>query len=303
MSLSIDVDKARQAATLLHKAFATSGVLGQTEMPEDIVPRGAERGALDHLLFATLTVSIDYMRDADDLWASSRATFEDPETRYLFQPQMLHETPPRAVAKDMQRHRLSKKPEKDANIWRTVGVSFYKKWAGDPRNLLADCHWDCLTILRRLKSDSHLYNQRPVPDFPYLRGDKIGPLWLRMLRDNVGIAELTNLDKVPIPVDIHIARASLALGAVRGSYQGGLSAVFEMIREAWFEGVRGLETGGRPMIAFDVDEPLWHLSKYGCVKRDKDMGSCPMKDCEARSLCRPGRVWIDVGRGVVEVET
>ena len=301
MSVSIDVPKARQAAALLHKAFATSGVHGHTDMPEDIVPHRAERGSLDHLLFVTLTVSIDYMRDADDLWASSRTTFEDPETRYLYNPQMLHEATPRAVAKDMQKHRLSKKREKDANIWRTVGISFHKKWAGDPRNFLADCRWDCPTVLARLKSDHHTYNQRPVPDYPYLRGDKIGPLWLRMLRDNVGVRQLTNLDKVPIPVDIHIARASLALGVVRGPYQGSLSGVFKMIRDAWSEGVRGLEVGGRPMVALDVDEALWHLSKYGCVKRDKDTGSCPMNDCEARSLCRPGKVWIDTDRGVVEI--
>ena len=56
-------------------------------MPENPVPRGIIPGSLDHLLFITLTVSIDYMRDADSLWASARATYGDPRTRYLFDPE------------------------------------------------------------------------------------------------------------------------------------------------------------------------------------------------------------------------
>lgn len=36
-----------------------------------------------------------------------------------------------------------------------------------------------------------------------------------MLHDNVGI-DLKNLDKIPIPVDIHIARASFTTGCLRG---------------------------------------------------------------------------------------
>jgi len=109
---------------------------------------------------------------------------------------------------------------------------FYKKWQGDPRNFLVSCNWDAPLILARLKADSHIRNGKRVPDFPFLRGDKIGPLWLRMLRDNAGLIQIENmneipnsigirnLDKVPIPVDIHVARATLALGVVRGQYNG-----------------------------------------------------------------------------------
>ena len=89
---------------------------------------------MEHILFITLTVSIDYQRDADALWANSRQTYEDLETKYLFNPKMLHEKPLSEIIRDMQKYRLSQKPQKDANIWRTVGVSFYKKWQGDLEN-------------------------------------------------------------------------------------------------------------------------------------------------------------------------
>jgi hypothetical protein len=164
----------------------------------------------------------------------------------------------------------SKKQHKDANIWRTVGVTFFKKWGGDPRNFLADCNWYAPTVLARLKEDTHTdQHGRAVLDYPYLRGNKIGPLWVRMLRDNVCLTEIRGLERVPIPVDVHVARSTLALGVVRGEYEGPLSALFETIRESWFASVDGLQIDGRPMIALDVDEALWHLSKYGCSHRDK----------------------------------
>ena len=86
------------------------------------------KGSLEHILFITLTVSTDYQRDASVLWYNSGKTFEDPETRYLFNPKSLYETPPRKIIIDMQKYRLSKRPKQDANIWRTVGVTLNKKW-------------------------------------------------------------------------------------------------------------------------------------------------------------------------------
>ncbi len=301
-SLKINPERGKKVSELLYNSFSTVGILGKTEMPEDILPKDIKRGSLEHLLFITFTVAIDYQRDANTLWAVSRKSFEDAETRYLYDPESLHKTPFKRITKDMQEHGLSEKPRKDATIWRTVGVTFYKKWDGNPLRFLEDCGWDSLIILEPLKSDVHSYNRRLVPDYPYLRGDKIGPLWLRMLRDNVGISELKNLDEVPIPVDIHIARSTLATGVVNGKYSGGLSNLFEYIRRAWFESVKRLTIRNRPMIALDIDEPLWHLSKYGCAKRDKTNGHCPVYNrCEAKQFCVKGKIKIE--NLIVELDT
>ena len=293
MTILKDTCKGKRVAELLFNAFSTTGILGRTEMPEDLTPHGVQRGSLEHLLFLTLTLSIDYQRDAVALWQSSRQGFEETETRYLFDTKSLHEASPRQITADMQIHRLSKKPKKDAHIWRTVGVTFFKKWDGDPRNFLESCNWDSLAILEGLKNDTHIYNKRPVTDYPYLRGSKIGPLWLRMLRDNAGIEQLKFLDKVPIPVDIHVARATLATGVIRGNIRGQLHDLFEDVRTAWAESVKGLNAKDRPMIALDVDEPLWHLSKYGCTYRDRENGVCPVSaQCEVRELCVKGKIAI-----------
>lgn len=302
MSIVIDSERGKKVARLLYNCFFSVGIHGRTGMPEDIIPNGIKKGSLEHILFITLTVSIDYQRDALSLWESSRKSFDDPETRYLFNPKSLYKTPIRKIVEDMQKYKLSKKPQKDAYIWQTVGVTFYKKWKGDPRNFLRDCDWDSLLILKRLRDDTHLYCGRQIPDFPYLRGPKIGPLWLRMLKDNIGITQLRNLEKVPIPVDRHIARATLSTGVIRGRFRGRLDKLFEYIRKAWFESIKGLKTKTRPMIALDVDEPLWHLSKYGCSKRDKVSGYCPLfNTCEARDFCVKGKLKIE--KNFVELET
>jgi hypothetical protein len=126
MSIIIDSERGKKVAELLYTSFSATGIHGRTDMPEDIMPNGIARGSLEHIFFITLTVSIDYQRDATSLWASSRKTFEDPETRYLFNPKLLNETPFDKIIKDMQKYELSKKPKKDAYIWRTVGITFYK---------------------------------------------------------------------------------------------------------------------------------------------------------------------------------
>jgi len=302
MTVTIDIERGRKVAHLLFQPFSTTGIHGKTEMPEDITPNGIVRGSLEHIIFITLTVTIDYQRDADTLWASSRQTYEDPETRYLFNPQLLQEMPYSKIVSDMQHYKLSKKPQRDANTWHTVCVTFYKKWQGDPRNFLASCNWDAPLILARLKVDSHIRNGKRVPDFLFLRGDKIGPLWLRMLRDNAGLTRIRNLDKVPIPVDIHVARATLALGMVHGQYKGSLESLFETIRQAWFGRVEGLTVESRPMIALDVDKPLWQLSRHGCTHRDKLTGDCPVYNrCEAKEFCIKGK--IDIQDNFVELDT
>ncbi len=302
MTIKIDDRTGKKVAELLYNSFRTVGILGKTAMPEDAVPDFVKKGTLEHILFLMLTVSIDYQRDAPSLWESSRKTFEDPETKYLFDPKSLNETPLETIIKDMQKYRLSKKPRKDAHIWRTIGISFYKKWGGNPLNFIKDCNWDSLIILERLRNETHQCNGRFFMDYPYLRGPKIAPLWLRILRDNVGITQLRNLDKVPIPVDIHVARATLTTGVVRGQFKGRLEELFECIRKAWFKSVEGLTIESRSMIALDVDDPLWHLSKYGCSNRDKQTSYCPfINNCEVRAFCIRGT--INIENSLVELET
>lgn len=62
-------------AEILYNVFIARGIFGRNDMPEDVIPNGVMKGSLEHLLFITLTVSIDYQRDVNEVWRSSRETF------------------------------------------------------------------------------------------------------------------------------------------------------------------------------------------------------------------------------------
>ena len=61
MSIVIDNERGKKVAELLYNSFSTAGIHRRTDMPEDIAPNSIVRNSLDHILFITLTVSIDYM--------------------------------------------------------------------------------------------------------------------------------------------------------------------------------------------------------------------------------------------------
>jgi hypothetical protein len=285
--LTPDFDRARRVASLIYDAFndPNRGIFGHTTMPEDILPQGVDRGSYEHRLFITLTVSIDYMRDAEALWAASRRAYEDDETRYLFFPQEVARAGSAAVVRDLQRHRLAQRPRQDAHIWHTVSLTLLRKWQGDPLALVQGARYDASTLLNLAREE---------PGFPFLRGPKISALWVRMLRDNVGLG-LRNMDKIPIPTDIHIVRATFCTGVLRGKFSGTMSEARPYVEEAWAAALPG--TG---LIPVDIDEPLWHLSRYGCSARTPS--GCPLKEqCPVGAYCARGA--ISVSTKGVEVRT
>jgi hypothetical protein len=261
-------------------------------MPEDLLPTGVQEGSPQHILFITLVVSVDYMRDADTLWAASRAAYADPETRLLFDPRGVCAVGPERTSLALRRTGIALRPTRDARAWFVICETLNTKWHGDPKRFLDDCGWHAPTVLKRLRSDTHAGRLGTGPDFPHLKGPKIGPLWIRMLRDNVGL-QLAGLEDVAIPVDVHVLRATLCAGAMTGRYTGSQAEIFRRIREVWREAVRGLARhDGKPMVALDIDEALWTLSREGCSKRGNgDLGPC-RPDCPARPGCVTGRIRI-----------
>ena len=284
----IDNQQGRKVAEILYNSFNTTGIFGKSkkDLPENIIPKGIEKGSVEHILFLTLTVSIDYMRDADQLWCSARKTYEDPNTNYLFVPREVYKIKDSSMNKikeDMKKHNLSKRSEKDAEIWVRLSTTFYEKWKGDPYNLFKNFNWDAERIIEELTEFKY--------DYPYLRGLKIAPLWLRMLRDIAGLENLKNLEKIPIPVDVHIARASNFLGVIKNDDDSilkddKLPKCYGNIRDAWSKSVEGLNINGKKIIALDMDEPLWLLSRYGCSKIDEENSKKLCSECVVKDLCR-----------------
>jgi len=299
--LTTNSEKAKEVAIILFEKFnSTEGIFGHNVMPEDLLPiwnsdltsSGIKRGSHEHLMFITLIVSIDYQRNADQLWEAGRKTFENEQIRWLFFPEKLMKKNFDEIVEAMKVHKLSKKPKKDAKIWFDVSKSFFEVYGSNPLNLIKECDFDALKIFNKK------FDLRFKQLFPFLSGNKIFPLWIRTLYDNIGI-KLKNIDKVPIPVDVHIARATFTTGCLIGKYKGTIPKVFSQIDEAWKKAIE-LVNHSELRYRLQLDEPLWHLSKYGC--RFRKGAFCPNKSkCPVNKFCMNGI--INVSAEKVEINT
>lgn len=269
MSVEIDARRCREVAEAIRNAWLADGILGDRFMPEDLVPEGMSAGSSEHALFLTLAVSIDYMRNADLLWAAARSTYEDPETRYLFNPILTVSTGVDKVINDLGKYKLVKKPHKDSQIWMTICRTLCRHFNGKVEPLLAEGRWCGPEIIELIRGRTYRYG------FPNLKGMKIVPLWVRMLNDNWKGHEFLQMDEVELPVDVHTAAATVMLGCIRGNYQGKFSHFSKLVHEAWRLGCRN--TSVYPL---QLDEPLWHLSRNGCRNRKQSpcehAGACPV---------------------------
>jgi hypothetical protein len=106
--------------------------------------------------------------------------------------------------------------------------------------------------------------------FPLLRGDKIAPVWVRMLVDPGG-ARLTRLDEVPVAVDVHVLRVTRNLGMLPDA-SGSPETVRRRVRALWMAEVRTHGCEGTPELGVTcaaLDAALWFFGVWGCAHCEK----------------------------------
>lgn len=276
------------AARKLRDAYRGVGgasVFGQIDtMPEEELAHDI-KDDFDRLMYLTLAVSIDYQRDALSLWRHARQRYDDPETRWLFDPLAVAARTPEDVLVALRRgdpRGALRYPAKDAAWWHRNSTTFVEHYAGDPRVLFEQCAWDVVRIRREVNRPGR---------FQGLKGPKIFPLWIRMLAD-IQRYPFASFDALPIPVDVHVARATFTTGLMRGRYEGPFDAnLIDVIRRAWTDACRA---AGESHMTFD--EPLWQLSRLGCTHRHERASA----DCPIRATCPIGDL---CPRGTIELST
>ena len=282
-SLRPDLARASQISEKLCDAFYNSqtGIHGETLTTswQTNCPSGMKTRSREQLLFIALTSSVDRQRQGGsiELWARrAKPAYEASHDYYLFDPEKVVQAGFDKVYADLKRLGISQKHRPDATAWYSICEAFADKWDGDPQKFLESCYYHAPTLLARLKKDRHptRLNGRQVRDYPQLRGPKIGPMFLRLLRDWAQV-ELTDMDEVPIPVDSQVLKATLCTGVLRGRYEGPEGPLFSDVRSIWREAVKGLtnKATGRPMIGLDMDGPLWRVGRYWCAAGSK--AGCP----------------------------
>ena len=288
MTLEFHVDRAKVAAERLFHAFQGdgNGIFGTRAMPEDVLPREVVPGSEDHLRFLTFTVSIDYQRPAAQLWEASRHAFECTESRRLFDPSEVRGMPFEELKESLRRLSISRKHGPDTQTWAAVATVLERHFEGSVSRLVEACHSNATAILSKIREGPTRIR--------FLAGEKIGPLWLRMLYDNAGLA-LAGMNELPLPVDVHVARSSLAIGAVAASGSIDETDLRAAVQQVWADACRD-----RPYYPLRLDEALWQQSRLGCTNRTSS--GCPKRaDCCVADLCVAGR--ISLGENVVKVAT
>lgn len=202
-----------------------------------------DRGCRDNYLYFTLAPSINFQRRSEGLWRAANRTFQDPETRFVFQPECV------SLGKDkfrraLTKHGLALLVQKHTDIWYTICSTLHERFGNDPRNLLAACSHDVKEILAFLSANKQA--------FPYLNGPKLSNYWLYILKQFTDV-HFNNADEISIIPDLHVVRASVHLGLVSDEEASPIR-----VAELWRHVL-----AGTAFTASDLHAPLWRWSRRG----------------------------------------
>jgi len=226
-----------------------SGKLGQTRMPEDSSPVFLDKDSELRIAYFTLPMSLNYQRDSYKLWESALKTFNDKETRFVFDVSMVAKTSEDELRKALMKYKLSLQPNKHINTWKTISKTVYDNW-GSFSKLFEIADNDFL-VLKRLANIDH------KKGFPYLSGPKIFNYWSFII-STYGKINLTNREYIEIAPDTHITQCSVKLGVITAKEADTLSK--EELSKKWRRLLKG--SGINPI---DMHPPLWFWSKNGFI--------------------------------------
>ncbi|RDZ49703.1 hypothetical protein C5C07_20110 [Haloferax sp. Atlit-4N] len=231
MSNNTHASLARVISTILNDYEEWNEPFDPSQLPSK-EPLTAITGTRDRALFLTFTSSVNYRRPADRLWRTAAELWRD--YRWVFEPATVvarGQDELTAVFKEvgMQFH------NQDAKYWFQNARTFHEEFDDSPLELFSANNDDAVAILQSV---------RRHPDLLGLGGQKIGPLWMRQIHEEV--RPLTRVPELDIPVDTQIQKVTAVLL--------GEELSNESIRRFWrdFSRIHGFD----PVI---VDRPLWIL--------------------------------------------
>jgi hypothetical protein len=226
-------------------------------MPEVVFAQAVKSAGgsdFNHRVGITLLSALDRARDATKLWTAGAAAWS--KYPWLFDAMEVASRTWTSVQRALVDSRIAQRPRMDTVAWKVISKSLAER-SGDP---IAEAVWlgsgnagQLLAALRDTSARSR---------YPYLRGPKIGPMWIRLLAYPGG-ASLARLDLVPVAVDTQVAKVTRYLGVVPGaSMEDGLA-----IQDAWRADVGEGGSAGPGQLAntcAGLDPTLWFYGKWGC---------------------------------------
>lgn len=224
-----------------------SGKLGDTTMPEDAHPDFKPTDDEFRLSYFTLPMSLNYQRDSFKLWESALTTFNDPETKDIFNTDLAAKMSVDQLRLNLLKHKLALQPNKHIATWSKIANTLSKNWGSLSKFFLAADN-DFLKLRNIVQKDFK-------KDFPYLSGPKIFNYWSYIIQ-LYGSVKLSNSEYIEIAPDTHITKCSVILGVITDSESKSITK--DELSKRWREIL-----ADTAVIPINMHSPLWFWSRNG----------------------------------------
>lgn len=236
-----------EALINMHK----NGLLGGEIMPEDSNPH-LEIGSKENYNYFTLPMALNYQRNSYKLWEAAEFTYQDSETKFLFDPEKVIETDIEKVQNALTKYKVALQKNKQTEIWITLSKTIKNLLDNDIRNVLKINDYDIEKIRNYIQKEHK-------KEFPYLSGNKICNYWLYVLYQYTDV-KFENIEKLTVAPDTHVIKATHKLGLITDD-EFTSNNVQLIVIEKWNKLLAG--TKYKPI---DIHTPLWLWSRNGFKK-------------------------------------
>jgi len=232
----------------LLKAYET-GLLGQTVMPEDSNPGVEKMSRESRIAYFTFPMALNYQRNSYKLWEAAIKTFNDPDTKFVFDVEKASKASEEDVRIALMKYKLALQPNKHINTWQTIAKTICENWGSFEK--FFEATGNDFLLLKQIINFNH------KKGFPYLSGPKIFNYWSFIISTYGGV-KLSNREFIEIAPDTHITQCSIKLGVI--TQEESISLTKDAISSKWRELLR--ESGINPI---DMHPPLWFWSRNGFI--------------------------------------
>lgn len=229
MHIGVDEDGLEQIITSIGADYKSIEPPFESGMLPERAAITSIEGREERTLFSTLTVGLDFQRSSERLWTKAIDLWRSEH--WIYEPAEV--VTRRSELSDLFEERGMRYGQKDVNIWYQNAATLHQDYNDNPLILFEQYDYNAPDILDIVRSDS---------EFTYLGGQKIGPLWLRFIHEDV--CPLSNITDVWMPIDTQVQKVSAPL--LGGEYP------LEVLRNFWTEFCH--DYGFDPVT---VDQPLW----------------------------------------------
>lgn len=225
-----------------------NGELGGEVMPEDANPH-FPKDSLENYLYFTLPMALNYQRNSYTLWESALKTYQDEETRFVFDPKACLEKSFEEVQYALTKYKVALQKQKQTEIWLSLCRTFIELFDGDIRKLFNLLDNDVNKIRDYIQKENK-------KKFPYLSGTKLCNYWMYVIWEYTD-RKYQNIECLTVAPDTHVCKSTYHLGLI-SEEEFHSSNVQQLTIDRWQELLHGTK-----YCPIDIHTPLWLWSRNG----------------------------------------